>query len=585
MAEATKVLYDVKDAIAQLNKLNKKVDQSGDKANKAFEKGGSSAKLFDKALGKIPGTAGKAATGLRSVAGALGGIGAVGAVAAAGIASVIANMVDLKDILRDTTANYLAFVKATERLRQTDEVISNFGDVAAQREIENSKRSIKLEQADKAREQNAVETARDAAQRRLDIFRDEIARRESILKTSLDREQSLRDRLADRNVQDASAGFSGPIGKKALDLGAAARQAAFEGNLDLAEELEEAAKRAGEEAGNHSLFLKDQESTRNAINSKIQSEIGKQEQVSKKAADQVQQAKKYATELESVIEKENERLKIILRQSRELSAQAKLVKDAALNQRNLEQADTGARGARTAAKNISQAFTDGGRTFFEGGKDFVSNFKQVLLGGGADQRTVDNFQASGFQALENIVKQAAEINRGGDVTIGQLGENAGGLREASSIARILEKAIQEGRVSGGAEAQAKKFVEIVNQAEKLFSETAATRRVRGDDTLVGREGTQSTSRADLDASRQALLQLPDKIGTAVANAISGQSAASSVPGGGQTTQGAPQSVGTTRQNITVNATVKGGIIDAETTKTITEIIRKEIRKGTGVAPQ
>src|SRR5690606_8199419 len=35
-----------------------------------------------------------------------------------------------------------------------------------------------------------------------------------------------------------------------------------------------------------------------------------------------------------------------------------------------------------------------------------------------------------------------------------------------------------------------------------------------------------------------------------------------------------------QQNITVNANVKGGIIDAETTRAITDIIRREIRRGT-----
>jgi hypothetical protein len=581
MPEITKVLYDVSQAIKELEKLNKKVNEAGDKANEAFEKGGLGAEKFDAILKKLPGNLDKTVTSARTLITTFGPSALVFGTAAAGIASIAANLLDLKTLLRDTTANYDAFIRATERIRQQGETISDFDDVAVERNLELAQRAVRLDKADLAEQQNLVEVERESARRRLEIVQDEIRQRGRIVQDGLKREEDLRKRLAERNTTNAADQFGGPAPKRVVDLAAAANRAAFEGNIDLAEELLNAAKEQSAELGNHSFFLKAIDSANSAINSQLEKQIQSQSNVNKEGQKDLSRLQQLEAALGVDIEKNEEKLRVIQRQNRELSRQIRLLRDASLEQRNLDTADTAAKSVQTASKNVFEFFRSG-PSFLEDFSKTFDSIQQAVLGGAGDQAATDTIQAEAIRELSKVAEVAARVNRGEAVTPTDIGKLIPSLEKVGKLGEILQVAEDQGRVPKGSEIenQINALQSAIDQSFKLLQGAQEFRRVRGDETAI-QPGTTGPSRDDMRALRDSILKLNDTLGGAPSRASAAIQAQTTA-----TSQGAPPPINATAasQNITVNANVKGGIIDAEVTREITRIIREELRKGTSAAP-
>lgn len=573
----TKVLYDVSGAIKELEKLNKKVDESGDKANESFEKGGEGASKFDDVLKQLPPGLSSAAGQAKNLLTAIGPAGLVFGAAAAGVLSVTANLLDLKTVLRDTTERYKGLLRAFNAIRQTREDISTFGDVAAQRDLELAQRAVRLDKADLAAAQNLVEIERDAAKQRLSVVRNEIRDRERIVSSGIKREEDLRKRLADRNRTNAADDprFQGP--GRVTRLAAAASQAAFEGNVDLAESLLDAAKAQSAELGNHAFFLRAIESANNNINRELEKQIQTQAKTNQQNQQGIDRLKELEDALAGDLKANEEKLKLILRQNRELSRQVRLIRDAALEQRNQEQADTAARGVQAGALGVTQFFRQG-TSSFENFNRTIDDVQQAITGGVRDQQAVDAFQANLIKELKGITQLAARVNRGENVTAADFGEQTRSFKRISRLLEILNQAEAEDRVNESRAKDLERLNEVFGAIRQLFTEGAAFRRVRGDDTAI-REGTSGPTRDDMRALRDSILQLKGSLDQPTR-------AGAAIPPSNQTTsQGAPNATtGAVASNITVNANVKGGIIDAETTREITRIIRQELRKQTSAAP-
>lgn len=573
--KATKVLYDVSQAIKELDKLNKKVQESEKKAKKAFST--QSVNAYDKRLKKLAYTLGGTDLSAKGLLTTLGGSAAVLGAAAGGVASIAAAVLDLNTILRDTAANFEGFIAAFDRVREARESVSAFGDVAAQRDLEFARRAVKLDQADLAREQNVTEAARDAAKKRLDFIRDELRNREALVKDSLKKEEDLRKKLAERTATDAADKFTGPVGKKALDIGAAARQAAYEGNIELAEELEEAAKAAGEEAGNHALFLKDQSATRDAINASLRKQIGEQEKITSKAEQEVEKYAAIEAALEADIDKQNEKLKVILRQNRELSAQAKLIKEAIKAQGDLEKADTAARGVQARSATLNQFTREGLDSFLENIERRFEKLQQKVFGGAADAEIFDTFASALIKELQPVLELTKRVSAGESVTAEDFKAIQDAIIPANELSAILTKAVQSGRIKGDeTKDDVRLLQQVVDQVLELNKEVTSFRRVRGDDTAI-REGSAAPTRDDWSKLRDALIENTKAVKGEPSRA---QQAAPALDQAALQSQGAQQQVAAAPQTVNVNANVKGGIIDEEVVKTITDLIRRELRKQT-----
>jgi hypothetical protein len=572
MTEKTKVLYDVNDAIKELERLNKKVEESGDKANDSFEKGGDGANVFGKAVGRLSGPVKAAGTAIKTAVTSLASLPGVALVAVGAMAAVVAQFIDFDGILKDSIRSIEGFNEATDTIQQTKDAFSSLGDAAVNRDLRLAQRAVKLDQAENARAQNAVERERNRAKQFLDITKDELSRREGLLKASIKKEQSLRDRLADRKTTDAAAGFGGPVGKRALDLGAAARRAAFDGDIDKAEALEEAAKRAAEEAGNHNLYLRDQQSTRNAINNSLERQIAKEDQTGKKLQEQVDEAQTVADALDELIDKDNQRLIVLRQQSRELGAQQKLLRTATREATETQSADQAARDFENNARDFNNAMVNGNQSLKENVLSFGSELKGFFSNNAQRLGFIKDVGAGAAGAGE-IERVLAKVARGGRVTPAEIEGIKEPVNRLTDAVAKLQFAREEGRLTSGTEKTLERMENLLGSVQGAIEAAADFRAVRGDDQAIV-EGTRGPTGDDMRALRDSILELNRTIGgqptRAHAAAINDQT--QSVGAATPTTQGP--------SNVTVNANVKGGMIDEVVTKKITDIIRRELRKQT-----
>lgn len=568
MADATKVLYDVSQAVKELNKLNKKVEESGDKAEESFDEGASSASLFDKALGKVSGTASKAAGSVRGVATAVGGVGAVAAVAAAGVAAVVAQFIDLDEILKDSVASIEEFEKATQRVLNAREAISNIGDQAVNRDFRLAQRSLRLARAENARAQNSVETEKLAAKARLDVFKDELRRRESALKGSLDREQALRDRLADRAVSGQEfGGFDADL--RAAKLNDAARQAAADGDIDRAEALEQAAKDVAREAQNQSFALADAQATNEAINGELQKQIDAEAKVGDAAQNAVDAYQQRVDKLQEEVDLLERRAVLLRQESRDFGAQTQELRVGKQEAGDQQQADTAARTFQKASADFSFNLQSGGTSLKESVVNAGSEFAKFLTDEAGRQAALRQFETAGGAA--GRIQRALTDSDG--LTAADVEQLSGDFLTLSAAVAKLEANTQ--KLTAGAAQELERLSLLQDSVQDAFGAAASFRQVRTDDQVIT-EGSRGPTAAQQDALRESLTGLTD--------AIKEQSRGTAAPAAA-TAIGAPPQAGATRQNVTVNANVKGGIIDAEVTREITRIIQEEIRKGTGQRPQ
>jgi hypothetical protein len=568
MAEATKVLYDVSQAVKELNKLNKKVEESGDKAEESFDEGASSASLFDKALGKVGGTASKVAGSVRGVATAVGGVGAVAAVAAAGVAAVVAQFIDLDEILKDSVASIEEFEKATQRVLNAREAISNIGDQAVNRDFRLAQRSLRLARAENARAQNSVETEKLAAKARLDVFKDELRRRESALKGSLDREQALRDRLADRAVSGQEfGGFDADL--RAAKLNDAARQAAADGDIDRAEALEQAAKDVAREAQNQSFALADAQATNEAINGELQKQIDAEAKVGDAAQNAVDAYQQRVDKLQEEVDLLEKRAVLLRQESRDFGAQTQELRVGKQEAGDQQQADTAARTFQKASADFSFNLKSGGTSLKESVVNAGSEFAKFLTDEAGRQAALRQFEQAGGAA--GRIQRALSDQDG--LTAADVEALSGDFGLLSDAVAKLEANTQ--KLTAGAAQELERLSLLQDSVQDAFNAAASFRQVRTDDQVIT-EGSRGPTAAQQDALRESLTGLTD--------AIKEQSRGTAAPAAA-TAIGAPPQAGATRQTVTVNANVKGGIIDAEVTREITRIIQEEIRKGTGQKPQ
>ena len=587
----TKVLYDITSAIASLNKLNTKLKDTEDANEDAFGSGNSGKiNKFDKVLDKIPGTAGKAARGVAKVGASFGAVAAGAAVAAAAIGSVIAQFVDLPGLTKDSIASLKAFEEATKGFQDVEDVISATGDAIINRDVELAKRAIKLDQERNAREQNLVSDARSAADQRLDALKSELDQREARVKQAVDREQDLRKKLEERTRQDPAAGFSGPIGKKALDLGAAARQAAFDGDIEKAEALEKAAKEAGEAAGNHNLFLRDQATTRDAINNKLKKEISAQAEVTsaEQQALDLTQNRVNATEQEIKLLKERQRL--LTNESRELGAQQKRARVEGREAKETQDADQAARDFRTASKNLSNEVKNGVRSLKE---DFIDSGRLLLKAATSiqERNAATDFVQRGAGASARIENVIGRASRDEAVTGEEVQALGADLKALAQVVGALKVANAEGRTPGR-EQDIARLDAILQSGLAAFQASADFNQVRGNQANIV-EGSAGPTDADLQAARQRVLGLGEASNTATDGLakFAAQLARTQIPGApAQAAVAAatvkatpvvpPSGQGSSQFPINVNADVKG-VLTREVITEIVEKVERELRKKTG----
>ncbi len=536
--QATKVLYDVSQAISELLKLDKKVDKSGKKAKSGFKLADVSVEKLGDSIGKVNPTLGKMVTKFGGLAVAAGpaavAIGAIGAAAA----FVAANFFDLAGAMRDadkTLGDFLSNAKKTQELR---EILSTSGDVTQQESFLHAKDQIARKRLLITQAQIEVDASRTIAAKKLTIEKELLADIAAFRAKTTSKTTSLEERLADRQRKSlvGNVGAGKPTGAAIVDLAARAKQEADKGNLDTAEALVAKAQQLSDELGNHSFFTNKIESANKSIDQSLKDQIkdskGEEAAITSLLGlqqKQVDVAKDRLAEEVAITKEIANRLKL-------LSAQGSVIRRGGIAEARTEKVDLGVRnlesGVEGAAGQIQSRATEGS----------INQFLQNVSDGLKATFSINAFKFAGQKTetrdLENAVLDAFELASRENVTKADLNEATKILIDARKTERRFQTELSQGIRSGGTKRQ-------VESIDKLI--TALTAAV----AATGQFGPIQDPNASILAERAAT--------QAKSDVFQGEAAAFSA-------------------NINVTAEIKGGVFDADAVKGLTDTIRREVRK-------
>lgn len=567
----TVVRYNTAQALAELKKLNRALGETADKTVDALQdKAGEALDAFQGHLSDISPAAGQVVGKMRNLVAAAGPMGAVMGVAAAGIASVVSNLIDLPGLLADSEAGMNAFGAAVDRQREIFETFDDIGDKIAKGETERALESITLRQAEVAREQVRLSQLKNGQVEELRSYTDTIRKKERELEKSIRTQKALQRQLTDNNAIVGGIERSAPRKERAVaDLSAAAQREALKGNVDLAKGLRDRAQELTDEFGGHVFFQKEVDKATQSITDGIKGQL----QAERNRAQQLQSE----LEVQKQIANEKKRgLDATLAEQRALAGERKLLgaarKDITQTQKERDRTDKANEFAgRVEAERVKirNEFDLGQRTVKEA---IVDSFKQSFsaLGNKSFRDAGLETRDEALQTLERIANTLLKQN----LTPNEAKSVQPDVLRLNALAGSLQVALDRGELSGGFKKDIDQFKSFIESFQKIGVSAGDFGQQRGGDAAIGR-GSQSvlieparnlgSAASRLDAAASKLLGVPTQSDAlATSREASGQPAIAPAP----------------RQDITVNANVKGGIIDAETTRTITDIIRKELRKNT-----
>lgn len=590
MPKETKVKYNIADALKALDTLANRAKDASGKVGDAFKKAGADSKTFDELLKKIPGSTGLVGSAVKKLVvnfGPLSGliVGATGA-----IGGLIANLIDLPSLFRNTAESMEEFRRQTAAFEDAQNLVSSFSDALVNAENLRQQTFLQLATAESKFRQVEFQSAQKAAEREISLNQEKLRSIEGDLQKSVDRRKSLRDKLAERLTEDVASGFQGPAGRRALSIGAAARRAASQGDVKRAEALEEAAKSAAEEAGNHNLFLRDQQRTRNAINASLQQQLAIQERI----AAPLERAKKTlddnlrAAQQRQIKTRETADQEALIQQK--MSAQLQILQQQNVLTRAAQGRDEGARTEQRGLANLRAQFALGDQSAIE---NFVASFRQ----------SINNLtDVSGNRAIQGELTKASRLLAGNSDTLNRILSGRGTGQDIQSLAQIVEPLqVALGRAEFTAQLRDKegfenqfKFLEGVIGDFGLIIQ-GRTRQIENFGTLgtgVGAQGTAGTidlSRDFPSLLRNAEQPLTNLTGAAAEAALKLREVGRINFGGqapGVPKQPQPavnQGAAVARPSaasVVANVNIKGGMIDPKTVDQIVDIVQRRLRTET-----
>ena len=569
----TKVIYDVSEAIKNIQKLEKETRKAQEKAQEAFEDGAEGASLFDKALSGLPGKAGQLAGRVQTLVTTFGGVASVGATAAGSLAAIAVQFIDVADATRDSTKALEDFRKATLALQKTRDALSSLSSSGQQREFRLAERSLALQRIQNNRLENQIDDEQSAARNRLNILQEELRERESRLRDSVNKEKSIRDKLNDRVLDRKVTGAANTASAFGSDVAAAqlneqAREAAAKGQLELAQRLEQEAQKQAANAKNQAFALADQRDTSKAIDNLLIKQARNAKSTTKQHQDSVKALKDQVDQLKELIKLQDRRKLQISTSNRELESQGQDLRLRREDFQDSRQANTAARDFERNARDFQINVQAGGESFKETVLGLAPELFSLLTNAANRNAALTEFAQAGG-AARNI---AQTLGRD-DVTPQEVEALGPDIRSLSQVIARLEA--NRFRLNTGTQRQLDRLNSLLESAQGAVGAAAEFRTVRRGDQVI-REGSTGFTDKELINLRKSILGLDSTLkGESRTRAALPQSDAQQ-----QTTQGAPRQVQSGASNITVNANVRGGIVDTEVTQKIVEIVRRELRKQT-----
>lgn len=580
--EVTEVLYDVKKALDELKKLDKKVDESGKAAKKGFGIAGIGVDDLADRLSRVNPILGRVVSGFSSVASTSGLMSISITGAGAAVASLVANFVDLPGLLKDSSVQMNAFNQALDQQLKVRESASSLEDAVINAATNRELRGIKERQSDLAIQQSRLSVARTTANEQLAIEQDKLRQIEAAQAASLRRGQDLLQRIADKRLADEVSRTEGAGAKTSatavVDLAARAQTEAQRGNLELSDALLDRAKDLSSELGNHKFFTDKIRAAEEANLKATVDAANESKRVTDAQKERVAEAKKVTVEF-------NKQNQLLTAQSQLLSGQSKSTRLRGTTERRSQTADSGARQVDTALRSLRIELDRGGNSVREDLSTAGKNLLATLTGKGRLDLAKAGVSSAGVEATK-IVAELLKAQREGGVTADTLLSIKDPINNLSAAIGALKGLRAEGAIAGGNAVLEERLQRVLDAA--LQARAGATRFIEGD-----RDVSQVISEGTISAFDR----FGDRIGptaeslTALENAAnlaaqavtptslqnSPTAAAAVLPE--QTTATATLSgPSPINQTVNVNATVKGGIVDREVTEQIVDIVRREVRK-------
>jgi hypothetical protein len=386
----TQIVYDVDQAIRNLNKLNETADKANKEIKEGFEESGQASSRWKQTVDALPGSIGQVVTSVGRFTGVIG-LASVGiAAAGAAIGGLIAQFVDLPRFIGDATAELETFREGTQRIRDAQEAVSTQQDNRINREFVLERRRIAVSQARVAN----LQATSDEELRLLD-------KSLNALKGNITETERLEERLARRRESRGvgAGGFSPNADIRAATLLENAQKQAQQGNIDRAEELVKKAQSLKGELENQVFFLQAAEDANLAIDRALERQIEK------------------TRELESRRQVVEDRRFQATNEATRLGAERKLIRERQREALEVQEVDKANRGLTQSVVNLNKEFITG-RSELQKLNDTAAQTANGLKNLAAQNEATARAQ----EALRTGrgLAEAAAAERRGEISFGQL---------------------------------------------------------------------------------------------------------------------------------------------------------------------
>lgn len=543
----TKVVYDVKDAIKKLNDLNKKIDKTTSNTKKKFEEADEATGNWEQGLDSLKNKIGGVVTGVTGLSFGVAAMAAGVGAAAVAVGSLALQFIDLPKWIGDSTRELEQFGKSTQKVLRALDRVSAINDARINSQLQLAKEEIKNRQAN-------TTDAQIASRKRLRFLQEELAGQKALQ----NEKERLEEKLSGRQASRQGAKFAGldPDIRSASLLEEATLQAK-KGNVDAAEKLVSEAESLKPLLQNQVFSLQASEDANNAIDEAIKK--------------QIVGTKNTSAELENRVKLEQKIQNLLTDQLGLQGAEGKRVKNITKGEGRFQERDASARAIEANTEILEKELTLG-RSQLEIARDSVLQTKNSITASREQVVAIGQLKAAMDAAREIAVASAREVR--GEITLGELNATLEkNLPVVEKNSRAFETAVERQDFEG-----------FVPDIEKL-NRTGEAIGVIADNTAKAIKAGAGEGEALVEGVRG----FGEAAGLAAANLerIGSVEIPIGVPPAAGLSTSAPTpspspvpAAGTGPAVINVNAEVKGGLIDAEVTTLITDIITREIRKAT-----
>jgi hypothetical protein len=540
----TVVTYDVSDAVEKLGVLDKAVAKATDSAEKSFDKLGGASKGIARDLADMLPKSGLVG-GAVTFAGAFAA-GAAGAIALGkGIGTVTAEVLRLATGWESANDEIEDFIRLSHDIDRNTRGTSGIREAAIEGRTQGEILRLRKEAEPIRGEQIEVRAAERSASARLDVARDFYRELDRMAQESTRKREQLEDGLKSlvsrtnerrllRSIEGGSSGFQ--VNKLIEE----ANKLKDRGDFDDAESL---LNRALDRAGGNASAIR-------VVEEAFDSLIAAQTKgVNQAKAEEAALTARVAGQ-KAVVDGLTVEVQLLKERNAQLAAAVKINR---LEQQRVRNA--GAEAVNT--EQVTQRNKELEQSLQRVGERIDTNR-------GAFQTFKDAFSGLATGDLANAVFGAFT----GDSFSAQNAK----IREGLELAERIQRAIQASPSNApGQEGNLNQLAEILSEIEgnpNLF------------DSLIPEKDRLRGVTDELQKQLEIIKELrrTQNVGTALQGESFNPVPRPRVPAPA-TGQGAAAGTRTTNNQVTVNATVKGGIVDGEVARQLTEIIRREVRRG------